>query len=187
MSHVIDFMFNNLSRIGQDEYNHTQDNKVNNAYSSYMLTNMNNVNERNAFTLASSHPTMNIKGTHSVGPLGHNVNDSTNLINSKLTNLNQKISLQERTFKTVPFLGRGNVDVALENNLKFGETLREKKTDCKLNESCHNDIKKFPMDRALKEKYSNGGKFVEENVVKGWVRGGLPSRELYKNNEYQCN
>ena len=46
-------------------------------------------------------------------------------------------------------------------------------------------ILKTPMDRALKEKYSNGGKFVEENVVKGWVRGGLPSRELYKNNEYQ--
>ena len=91
---------------------------------------MNNVNERNAFNLSSSHPTMNIKGTHSVGQWGHNINDSTNLINSKLTNLNQKISLQKRTFKTVPFLGRGNVDVALENNLKFGETLREK-TDCK--------------------------------------------------------
>ena len=39
MSNVVDFMFNNLSRIGQDHYNHTQDSFVNNGHSSYMLTN----------------------------------------------------------------------------------------------------------------------------------------------------
>ena len=40
MSKVVDFVFNNISRIGQDEYNYTQDNLVNNGQSNYMLTNL---------------------------------------------------------------------------------------------------------------------------------------------------
>ena len=46
MSKVVDFMFNNLSRIGQDEYNFTQDSMVNNGHASYMLTNLNQTNEK---------------------------------------------------------------------------------------------------------------------------------------------
>lgn len=184
MSNVVDFMFNNLSRIGQDEYNYTQDNKMNNGYSSYMLTNLNNTNEKNAFGIASNHPTMNIKSTHGVGPLGYNIDDSTKLINSQLTNLNCKISLQERSYKTIPYLGRGNVDVGLENEMKFGTTLKEKKSVAQLNEKCHQDLQSFPLEKGLKEQLSSG---IEESAVKGWIRGGLPSREIYKNKDYQCN
>jgi hypothetical protein len=184
MSNVVDFMFNNLSRIGQDEYNYTQDNKMNNGYSSYMLTNLYNTNEKKAFQIASNHPTLNLKGTNGVGPLGYNIDDSSKLINSKLTNLNCKINLQERSYKTIPYLGKGNVDVALENKLRFGDTLREKKSVLQLNEKCLNDVKTYPLDNGLKQQLSSG---IEENAVKGWIRGGMPSREIYKNKDYQCN
>ena len=70
---------------------------------------------------------MNMKGTHQVGPLGYNIDDNSKLLNSKLTNMNCKISLQERPYKTVPYLGKGSVDVALENNLKFGRHSEKKR------------------------------------------------------------
>ena len=48
MSKVVDFMFNNISRIGQDQYNFTQDAQMNNAQASYNLTNLNMNNENKA-------------------------------------------------------------------------------------------------------------------------------------------
>ena len=66
MSQVVDFMFNNLSRIGQDPYNHTQDATMNNAQASYMLTNLNNTNDANSLNLMSTYPTMNSKSTNQV-------------------------------------------------------------------------------------------------------------------------
>lgn len=187
MSKVVDFVFNNLGRMGYDEYNHTQDNVMNNAFSSYMLTNHNGVHDKQASMLHTKYPTMNMKGTHHVGPLGHNVDESSQLINSKLTNLNCKINLQERPYKSVPYLGKGNVDVGLENSLRFGETLREKKSAVGLNEKPQCDVSKYPMNHKLKGTISNPSNLIEESAVKGWIRGGLPSREIYKEQKYQCN
>ena len=61
MSKAVDFMFNNLSRIGQDDYNFTQDNLMNNSMSSYALTNLNKTNEKGAVNFAADIPTMNMK------------------------------------------------------------------------------------------------------------------------------
>ena len=69
------------------------------------------------------YPTMNLKSSNQLGPAGYNVDDSTNLMKSKLTNTNCKISLQERSYLTVPYLGKGNIDVGLENSLKFGDNV----------------------------------------------------------------
>lgn len=187
MSQSVDFMFNNLSRIGQDEYNYTQDSIMNNTQASYMLTNLNNTNEKKAAQLFTKYPTMNVKGTNQVGPYGYNVNESSKLLNSKLTNMNCKINLQERSYLTVPYLGRGNVDVGLENTLKFGDTLKEKKSYSQLNEKEYCNLNEYPLQKDLRSDMTNPKKRIEESAVKGWIRGGLPSREIYKNKDYQCN
>lgn len=187
MSNVVDFVFNNLGRIGYDEHNYTQDNVMNNKQSSYMLSNFANVQPKEASAMQVQFPTMNMKGTHQVGPLGHNVDESSQLMSSKLTNLNCKISLQERSYKTVPYLGRGSVDVGLENSLRFGETLKEKKSIVKLGEKSQQDVNKYPMDKKLKSELNDASNYIEESAVDGWIRGGLPSREIYKDEKYQCN
>ena len=187
MSQVVDFVFNNLSRIGQDDYNYTQENLMNNSHLNYFTTNYKDMNDKTAIDLASSHPTLNMKGGVQLATNGSNVNESSDLINSKMTNLNFKINLQERTFKTVPYLGRGNVDVGLENNLKFGDTFKEKKTDINFNEQCQFDVKSYPLNKKLRGELTDCKKIVEESAVKGWIRGGLPSREIYKDSKYQCN
>ena len=185
MSNVVDFMFNNLSRIGQDHYNHTQDSFVNNGHSSYMLTNLNKTNEKKAVEVSTTYPTMNMKSTTQVGP--YNIDQNTSLIKSKLTNQNCKINLQERSYLTVPYLGKGNVDVGLENNLKFGDTFKEKKSCSQLTEKEEIDLIGYPMNKQLKQTITDPSKHIEESAVKGWVRGGIPSREIYRNKEYQCN
>lgn len=187
MSKVVDYAFNNISRIGQDEYTYTQENIMNNQFSSYLLTNLNHTNEKGALDFVTSNPTMNLKSTHQLGPYGYNVNENTKLLNSKLTNLNCKINLQERSFKTVPYLGKGNVDVGLENNLRFGDTFKDKKSVCQLNEKCFQDVNEYPMQSNLKNDLKDAKKIIEESAVKGWIRGGVPSREIYKNKDYQCN
>ena len=148
MSNVVDFMFNNLGRIGNDDYSYTQSNIMNNAQSSYMLTNVHGSNDKQASILSTQFPTMNIKGTSQVGPLGYNVDEKSKLMNSKLTNLNCKISLQERSYKTVPYLGRGNVDVGLENSLRLGDTLTPKEECC--------TIKREVSTRCTKVSYAKG-------------------------------
>lgn len=187
MSQVVDFMFNNISRIGQDPYNHTQDATINNGTASYLLTNLNQNNEKNAINIMTTYPTMNSKGTTQLGPYGYNVDESTQLIQSKLTNLNCKINLQERSYLTVPYLGRGNVDVGLENSLKLGDTFKEKKSATQLGEKTQNDLEKYPLNKDLKSSINNPNQRIEESAVKGWIRGGLPSREIYKNKKLQCN
>lgn len=187
MTQVIDFVFNNLSRIGQDEHNFTQESLMNKTHLNYSTTNYSELSDKKAIEIASSHPTMNLKGGFQTSPNGENINQSTSLINSKMTNLNFKINLQERSFKTVPFLGRGNVDVGLENDLRVGDTLREKKSILKLNEQCHLNIDKYPLQSDLKQKISDSKYLIEESAVNGWIRGGVPSREIYKDEKYQCN
>ena len=187
MSSVIDFAFNNLGRIGYDASNHTQTARFNNAHASYMLTNHANVLDRDAVRMQTEYPTMNLKGTSNIGPHGYNVDDSSKLLNSKLTNLNAKISLQERSYLTVPYLGRGNVDVGLENSLRFGETLKEKKSSVQLNEKAHCDISAYPMAEKVKRTVNNPSRLIEESAAQGWIRGGLPTREMYKEQKYQCN
>ena len=187
MSQIVDFMFNNISRIGQDSYNHTQDVAMNNAVSSYNLTNLNGVNDKKTIQIMSNYPTMNSKGTYQVGPYGYNIDDNSNLLKSKLTNNNCKINLQERSYLTVPYLGRGNVDVGLENSLKFGDTFKQKKSCCNLGEKPQQDLDNYPFQKNLKNELNNPSKCIEESAVKGWIRGGLPSREIYKDKKLQCN
>ena len=186
MSHVVDFMFNNISRIGQDSYNHTQEATMNNAQASYSLTNLTG-GDAGAVDLSTKFPTMNMKSTAQVGPYGNNIDDSTKLIQSKLTNTNNKINLQERSYLTVPYLGKGSVDVGLENSLRAGDTFKEKKSNVQLNEQPCCDIKKYPIHKDIQKSVTDPNQCVEESAVKGWVRGGLPSREIYKNKKFQHN
>tara|TARA_A100001011_G_scaffold400745_1_gene518238 strand:- start:463 stop:1023 length:561 start_codon:yes stop_codon:yes gene_type:complete len=186
MSQVVDFVFNNLSRIGTDDYNFTQENLMNKSHLGYNTSNFSELNDNKAISLASSHPTMNLKGGFQVSPNGGNIDENHELINSKLTNMNFKINLQERTFKTVPFLGRGNVDVGLENDLRKGDTLKEKKSAVKFSETCQVNVDKYPMQKKVKSNMTSK-RMIEESAAKGWVRGGLPSREIYKSEKYECN
>ncbi len=186
MSKVVDYVFNNMARIGNDECSYTQNNLINNGHVGYTLYNPYNVDCASALNFATQQPQMFPKGTFHVGPRGCNVDSHSTLLNSKLTNPNLKVTLYERPYKTVPYLGKGNVDVGLENALRLGETLKEKKSVSQVGEKCQQDIQSYPMRSDLKKSLSDAKQIIESDAARGWVRGGLPSREMYKNKSYDC-
>ena len=183
MSRIIDFGFDKLSRLGNDEEVFTQDNIMNNNISNYLTYNPYSKSCNGSFNVAYNQPNIFInKSTFQVGPLGCNVNDSSILTKWELTNQNVKLTLHERPYKTVPFLGNGNVDVYKENKIRLGDTFIEKKSVSKLNEKCFNNLGKYPMNDGLKNKLKNSK--IEGDVNRAWIRGGVDSRVLYKNTEY---
>ena len=132
---------------------------------------------------------MNLKSTTQVGPYGYNVDESTKLINSKLTNANCKINLQERSYLTVPYLGKGTVDAVIESKLQQGEQLSSKKTSFNMPEKSYLNYLYTPMIPKLEKEVKNPSNKIESMASSSWVRGGIPSRELTKNQEYfnNCN
>lgn len=183
MSNFIDFGFNSLSRLGNDDEVSTQDNIMNNNMSNYMTYNPYPKSCNGTFDFAYKQPNVFInKSTYQVGPLGCNVNESSVLTKGELTNPKIKLTLHERPYKTVPYLGNGNVDVFKENKIRLGDTFKEKKSVSKLNEKCFNNLGKYPMNEGLKHKLESSK--IEDDTHLKWIRGGIDSRNLYKSSDY---
>jgi hypothetical protein len=96
---------------------------------------------------------------------------------SEMTTTGNKLTLQQRTFLTVPYLGRGNVESSLENEIRFGETLREKKSVVKMMEAPMINLENFPL-------YDTNAVIHRGNTEKYW-QSGISTRDIYKKNDYQ--
>ena len=185
MSTLVNFNFDQLSRIGSDSTTFTQENILNMNHANYMTYNPYKMDCKGALEFATSQPNVFVNGTYSVGPGGCNIAESTLLEKSILTNPHIKISLHERPYKSVPYLGKGNVDVTLENSLLWGDDLREKKSVLSVNEN-KNDITNLELYPLMNpERMTDPRKHIEGSAAKDWIRGGIPSREIYKNKEYK--
>lgn len=183
MSQLFNFTFNQLSRIGQDESAYTQSNIMNTSIANYTTYNPYSNQCLGGLDIAVKQPNVFInKSTYQLGPLGCNVKDDSFLKKSVLTNPNVKLTLHERPYKTVPFLGKGNVDVYEENKLRLGDTFKEKKSVSQFNEQCFNDIDNYPMNHEVKNKIKNSK--IEYDVDPFWMRGGTDTRILYQNVDY---
>ncbi len=179
---TVDFNFDNLSRMEYDNSTFTQQNKININHANYTLFNPYNNNCNGGINFATQQPNVFVNGTYQVGPLGCNINQSSELNKGLLTNPHIKISLHERPYKTVPYLGKGNVDVGRENEMRLGDTFKEKKSVCRINESQYINLNKYPLQG--KDNMTDTSKCIEQDAVSGWIRGGSGTREMYKNGEY---
>jgi hypothetical protein len=52
-----------------------------------------------------------------------------------------------------------------------------------MNEKQYVDLENFPV--LNKEKYTDPKRRIEQLASKDWIRGGMPSRDIYKNKEYK--
>lgn len=123
-------------------------------------------------------------GAGVVGVNGCNVESDSDLrIGSIQTNPKCRISLQERPFKTVPFLGRGKVNALKESKLQQGTYFADKKSCRQVTEKSFRttDVDLVPT---LKATIQNPNNLVEGVANKGWIRGGLPSRDMSRDNDY---
>jgi hypothetical protein len=179
---VVDFRFDNLSRIQYDNSTFTQSNRMNSNLANYTLFNPFNNDCNGGINFATQQPNVFVNGTRHIGPLGCNINESTQLEKAALTNPHIKISLHERPYKTVPYLGKGNVDVGQENDLRLGDTFKEKKSISRLNENPYINLNNYPLHG--RETMTDSSRCIEHDALSGWVRGGIGSREMYKTGEY---
>lgn len=183
MSFVRDYLFNDMSRIGDDNCSLDQRNIENMKGKSYMTTNyfMNDATMEKAYSTSLTFPGMNLSGGHHTSASGHNIDASSGLlIDQESTNPRCRLNLMERPFLTVPYLGRGPSNPNLESDLLQGDMIRNKKSLSTTTEKSHIPLRHTPMVDSLASTIQNPYNLVEGVAHKGWVRGGLPSREHSK-------
>ena len=188
MTSVHSYTFDNLSRIGDDQCNLSQKNVQNAEYGTYSTTNyfVKYCGMKKPIQFATEQPGIFYMGGYGnyCGAGGCNINSGSNLqIGSIQTRPKCRISLYERPFATVPYLGRGPSRPVLEAKLQQGQQVLNKKSCNTISEISffhqHDDL--VP---SLKATIQNPANLVEGVAAKGWIRGGLPSRDLIRDQDY---
>jgi hypothetical protein len=187
MAFVYNYTFDNLSRIGNDACTQDQNTIQNIQASNYLLQNyfINDCTMKQPIALATAQPGIMYNGGSGSGAGGCNIDSSSDLlIGSVQTHPKSRISLFQRPFSTVPYLGRGSVDPILESQIMQGELLTNKRSVNKLSEKSDIKYQITPLIPSVKDRVTNPVYSVEGVASEGWVRGGIPSRELTKDRDY---
>ncbi len=185
MASVHDYTFNQTTRIGDDQCDLSQRNVQNSEAATYMLNNFRPACPMsNAVEFATSQPDVNFTGSFQVGIGGCNIDQNSELSLTRLSRPKCKISLQERPFVTVPYLGRGKSNPTLESQLQQGDLGSNRKSVNPSSEVCYSNYTQTPMIPSLQATVSNPANLVEGVAAEGWIRGGLPSRELTRDKDY---
>jgi len=187
MAYVSNFTFNGLSRISEDGCCIDQNSIQNSESCSYTLQNYfaQDCNMKNIKALATTQPGINYSGGYGLGAGGCNVDDSSNLLIGGIqTHPKSRIDLFGRPFATVPFLGRGSVDPILEAQIQQGEAITSKRSVTRLTEKSYLKYHTTPLIPEIKQTIQNPSLMIEGMASEGWIRGGVPSRELTRDRDF---
>lgn len=188
MSIIKDFTFDNLTRIGNDNCGLSQRNIQNTSSANYMLSNFfsQDCNMTRPIDLATSQPNIFYKGGYQIGPGGCNVDTNSQLLMGGIqSDPKCRVNLMERPFKTIPYLGRGPSNPILESNIQQGNVNTGKKSVTNMTEQSHMPYSNYPLLPSIESNITNPANLIEGIAADGWVRGGVPSRELQKNKDYK--
>lgn len=185
MANISDYKFHQLSDPRMDSVYINETEVENKELNKYLLTNFSNPHSSN---IALSNHLNYFSGSlisQDSSSNNKNIGASNNLIfTTKNTHPENKLSLREREYLTIPYLGRGKVNVDTENDIMIGEEHElNKKSLNPYSEENYAKYTQYPLLPHIKNKVSNP-KYLVEDMNDGWVRGGAPSREM---NRDQCN
>jgi len=176
------YLFNNLSRWGNDETAISARDTQNNDIGTYNTTNffLKHCGMEKPMELATSQQGILLNsGPGICGAGGCNIDSDSNIKLATIqTNEPCRINLHQRQFLTVPYLGRGPCHPTLENKLRMGKTVKLSKEKKHLTEKKYQT--NIPMIPQLKKNIQNTKHIIESDANKHWVRGGLPSRRYQK-------
>ena len=179
------YTFENMSRIGLDQCNISQTDIQNVASCNYQTQNYfaSDCSMKNPIALATSQPGVMYNGGYNSGAGGCNIDaNSQLLIGSIQTHPRSHIDLFQRPFATVPYLGRGSVNPVMEAQIQQGEQIVNKRSVNNLSEKSYIKYHQTPLLPAVQQKIKNSN--IESDAAQGWVRGGVPSRELTRDVDY---
>ena len=138
-----------------------------------------------AIEFATNQPNVNYTGSHQVGINGCNVDTNSELKYTKISKPACKISLLQRPYLTVPYLGKGIFDPVLERQIKTGDNELNKKSLNPSSEVNFMERRNYPLIDSIKQTVNNPNNLIEDSAQSGWVRGGLSSREYSKLSQNQ--
>jgi hypothetical protein len=179
------YTFDGLSRIGDDVCGISEKDMMNQNWGTYQLQNHweSDCGMHRPINFATKQPNIYYSGGPGVVP-SCSVDDHSKLTIGKIqTRPKCKISLHPRPYLTVPYLGRGPVKPVLESKLIQGNQIGDKRS-CKniMEKSFRNaDVSLVP---SLQATIQNPANLVEGVASKGWIRGGLPSRDITRDQDY---
>jgi hypothetical protein len=178
MSINIDRIFNNITKLGYDTCDLTNKNKENIESSNYMLENYNVYNPINsAMNLATNQPLILIQNNHGIN--GNVIDTNSELQFSSLTQTKERHGYQQRIFNTIPYLGKGQSNIGLESKLMLGDASDTGKKSLNPNsEISYIDYSYMPLLPSIENRVKNPANHVEDAAADGWIRGGVPSRQL---------
>lgn len=190
MATITDYMFHNLTGLNMDNCTQSQDNIQSINSANYMLTNYyaSDCDMNKSINFATQYPSVFYKGSNQVGVGGCNIDANSNItIGSIQTHPKCRISLQQRLFTTVPYLGRGPHNPILESRIQQGDFDRNRKSVNTVTEEPYIDYRSYPLIPSVQSTINNPSNLVEGVAADGWIRGGLPSRELTRDNDYHMH
>ena len=185
MTDTYPYTFNQKTRIGEGACGVSQKNVENARAANHILDNLwPECPMTKAIDFATSQPDINYTGSHQLGMGGCNVDASSDLegLGRGLMHPKCRISLQQRPFATVPYLGRGKSDAVLESRLQQGAMGTSRKSVVPASEMTYETS--TPLLPSLRATVANPANLVEGVAADGWIRGGVPSRELVRDEQH---
>lgn len=187
MANTYSYTFDKSSRIGNDDCCISQTDIQNVASCNYSTQNFfaSDCSMKNPIELATSQPGIMYNGGYNSGAGGCNIDYSSDLLIGTIqTHPKSNINLFHRPFATVPYLGRGSVNPIMESQIQQGEQIVNKRSVNTLSEKSYIKYHQTPLLPAVQEKFNNSATKIENDASDGWIRGGVPSRELTRDTEY---
>ena len=79
------------------------------------------------------------------------------------------------------------MNVDFESRLRQGDMNTNKKSITQISEQMNSAHSDYPLQEEFKATINNPANYVEGAAVNGWIRGGVPSRELVRDQEELFN
>ena len=182
MATVRSYFFNNSTEQKSDVTDMTQQNLENTRYSKYSVTNyFQPVVSDQQIQFVTQQPALTVNATAGGSSVGGGVIDVESMLRLRTEQERplEKVQLMSRPYMSVPYLGRGSCDPALESQLQQGEIVSDRKSVNTIMSQSFMGYTLYPTDDKMEERVKNPSYTVEEAALAGWVRGGSASREMY--------
>lgn len=187
MSSTSNYTFYNMNRMEDDKTTQTQKELQNDRYSTYTTTNYFSENTKDAQIKFATEQVAVIPNSVTGSGVGSNsiIDESALIIEKEKARNLGRLNLMQRPFLTVPYLGRGSVDPALELQIKEGELFTDKKSTSTIMSQSFMGYTMYPTSKEMEERVTDPRHNIEESALSGWVRGGMDTR-LPDENDLAC-
>jgi hypothetical protein len=142
--------------------------------------------KKNHIEFATNQPGVFFKNGYGLG-LGENTMDENTRLITGSRQLNNKTSyhFQQRSYATIPYLGRGSGNSFVESKLRNGELIGSNKmSETNMSEVSYIPYSMTPLLNELETSMLAPEHLIESVADSNWVRGGIATREMARDVDF---